>query len=153
MAASKRGLRPATIPTGTATATANTTATSTWVNVSIVSYQMPDVSVGTWSPATISVQIATVAATRRPPLAHPIPVTAPATAHHGASVRKSRIGVSTFVTTKSLIDWRKATLSLIHSTASLIGRTMSQCTDDGNEPAPTALAITTTATARPVPAS
>src|SRR3954467_3657424 len=52
MAASNRGLRPATIPTGTAIATASTTATSTCVNVSIVSYQMPDVSVGTWSPAT-----------------------------------------------------------------------------------------------------
>src|SRR6185436_18049133 len=106
MAASNRGLRPATIPTGSAIATANTTATNTCVNVSMVSYQMPEVSVGTWSPATTSVQSATV-------------------------------------TTKSLIDWRNVTLSLIHSTASLIGLTMSQCTDVGNEPAPMALATTT----------
>ena len=76
IAASNFGLRPATIPTGSAIATASTTATSTCVNVSIVSYQMPAVSVGTCSPAITSAAIATVAATRRPPLAQPMPVAA-----------------------------------------------------------------------------
>ena len=67
-------------------------------------------------------------ASRQPALAQPMATAAATTAHHGASSRKSRTGLSTWITRKSLNDPVPPTtgtpvrkLSLTHPTASLIG--------------------------------
>ena len=74
MAALNRLLSPAATPTGNAINMDSRTATSTWLNVSIVSIQIPPLSVSTRIPATTIIAIAHVSATRFPADAQPIAV-------------------------------------------------------------------------------